>query len=429
MKAEFSDVSETRKTVTIEIPSELVDAEIARVARDYSKQARIPGFRPGKVPTTVVKQRFRDQIHHDVMHGLIPRAVEDALQQRGIEPVDTPNIQNVSLKEGTPLTFTANVETVPPIDPGDLSTVTLHQPTTAITDDAVDKTLERLRERGAKMEPVEGRPLGHGDTAVVDLTRTDADGTPDPHTGISIEVGAAGNPPGFDDNLVGLEAGQEKTFVVHFPEDYAVKEMANTDVTYHVHLKEIRRRVLPQLDDEFAKDIGGFETLAALRDRVRSDMQADADEHARQHVRGDLLKQLADRITFELPTSLVEREIDRRVEEFARRLMDQQIDPRNANVDWGQFRESQREPARTAVASALVLDAIAKREQLSVSDDDITQELERFAERMERTAEALRAQLDKEGGLGRLTASLRREKAIDLAMSRAKMAPESPAPR
>ena len=123
MKAEFSDVSETRKTVTIEIPSELVDAEIARVARDYSKQARIPGFRPGKVPTTVVKQRFRDQIHHDVMHGLIPRAVEDALQQRGIEPVDTPNIQNVSLKEGTPLTFTANVETVPPIDPGDLSTV------------------------------------------------------------------------------------------------------------------------------------------------------------------------------------------------------------------------------------------------------------------------------------------------------------------
>ena len=107
MKADLVDVSETRKTVTIEIPSELVDAEIARVARDYSKQARIPGFRPGKVPTTVVKQRFRDQIHHDVMHGLIPRAVEDALQQRGIEPVDTPNIQNVSLKEGTPLTFTA----------------------------------------------------------------------------------------------------------------------------------------------------------------------------------------------------------------------------------------------------------------------------------------------------------------------------------
>jgi trigger factor len=429
MKADFSDVSETRKTVTIEIPSDLVDAEIARIARDYSKQARIPGFRPGKVPTTVVKQRFRDQIHHDVMQGLIPRAVEDALQQRGIEPVDTPDIRNVTLKEGTPLTFTANVETVPPIDPGDLSTITLHQQNTVITDDAVEKTLERLRERGAKLEPVEGRPLGHGDTAIVDLTRTDPNGTPDEHAGISIEIGATGNPPGFDDNLVGLDAGQEKTFVIHFPGDYTVKEMANTDVTYRVQLKEIRRRVLPPLDDEFARDVGPFESLAALRDRVRTDMQADADEHARQHVRGDLLKQLADRITFELPTSLVEREIDRRVEEFARRLMDQQIDPRKSNVDWGQFREAQREPARTAVASALVLDAIARREQVSVSDDDITQELERFAERMERTAEALRAQLDKEGGLGRLTSSLRREKAIDLAMSRAKMTPESPAPR
>jgi len=421
MKTEFQDVSDTQKKITIEIPSDIVDAEIDRVARDYSKQARLPGFRPGKVPSNIIKQRFRDQIHHDVMHDLIPRAVEEALQERGIEPVSTPDIKDVSLRAGEPLKFTADIETVPPFDPGDLSTITLHQHPSTITEDAIEKTLERLRERGAKHETVEGRPVSDGDTAVVDLDRTDPDGKIDHHEGVSIELGAAANPPGFDENLLGLNAGDEKTFVIHFPEDYSVKDMANTDVTYKVRVKEIRRKVLPELDDEFAKDIGDFESLTALRDRVRVDMQADADHHAKQHVRNDLLKQLGQRIAFELPSSLVEREIDRRLEEFARRLMDQGVDPRKAGIDWSQFREAQREPARDAVASALVLDEIARRENLTVTAEDVDKEVAQFAERSGRTPAALRAQLEKEGGLARLTAGLRREKAVDFAMSRAKM--------
>jgi trigger factor len=211
---------------------------------------------------------------------------------------------------------------------------------------------------------------------------------------------------------------------VHFPGDYAVKEMANTDVTYKAQVKEIRRRVLPELDDEFAKDVGDFESLAALRDRVRTDMQADAEEHARQHLRNDLLKQLGQRITFELPPSLVDREIDRRLEEFARRLMDQNVDPRKAGIDWAQFREAQREGARDSVASVLVLDEIARRESLTVAPEDVDKEVERFAERSGRTPAAVRAQLEKDGGIARLTAGLRREKAVDLAMSRAKMTSE-----
>jgi trigger factor len=421
MKTEFQDVSDTQKKITIEIPSDIVDAEIDRVARDYSRQARLPGFRPGKVPSNIIKQRFRDQIHHDVMHDLIPRAVEEALQERGIEPVSTPDIKDVSLRAGEPLKFTADIETVPPFDPGDLSTITLHQHPSTITEDGIEKALERLRERGAKQETVEGRPVSDRDTAVVDLDRTDPDGKVDHHEGVAIEIGAAGNPPGFDENLLGLNVGDEKTFVIHFPEDYAVKDMANTDVTYRVTVKEIRRKVLPELDDEFAKDIGDFESLTALRDRVRADMQAEAEHHAKQHVRNDLLKQLGQRIGFELPASLVEREIDRRLEEFARRLTDQGVDPRKAGIDWGQFREAQREPARDAVASALVLDEIARRENLTVTTEDVDKEVAQFAERSERTPAALRAQLEKEGGLARLTAGLRREKAVDFAMSRAKM--------
>jgi trigger factor len=421
MKTEFQDVSDTQKKITIEIPSDIVDAEIDRVARDYSKQARLPGFRPGKVPSNIIKQRFRDQIHHDVMHDLIPRAVEEALQERGIEPVSTPDIKDVSLRAGEPLKFTADIETVPPFDPGDLTTITLRQHPSTITEDGIEKTLERLRERGAKQETVEGRPVSDRDTAVVDLDRTDPDGKVDHHEGVAIEVGAAGNPPGFDENLLGLNVGDEKTFVIHFPEDYTVKDMANTDVTYKVTVKEIRRKVLPELDDEFAKDIGDFESLTALRDRVRADMQADAEHHAKQHVRNDLLKQLGQRIGFELPPSLVEREIDRRLEEFARRLTDQGVDPRKAGIDWGQFREAQREPARDAVASALVLDEIARRENLTVTAEDVDTEVAQFAERSGRTPAAMRAQLEKEGGLARLTAGLRREKAVDFAMSRAKM--------
>jgi trigger factor len=421
MKTEFQDVSETQKKVIIEIPSDVVDAEIDRIAKGYSKQARLPGFRPGKVPSNIIKQRFREQIHHDVMHDLIPRAVEEALQERGIEPVATPDIKDVSLSEGQPLKFTADIETIPPFDPGDLSTISVRRPSATITDDAVAQTLEQLRERAAKHESVEGRPVADGDTVVVDLDRTDPDGKVDHHEGVSVELGAAGNPPGFDQNLIGLNSGDEKTFVIHFPDNYAVKEMADTDVTYKVTAKEIRRKVLPELDDEFAKDVGDFESLEGLRDRVRADMQADAEQHARQHVRSDLLKQLGQRIAFELPSSLVDREIERRLEEFVRRLMDQNVDPRKAGIDWSQFREAQRDPARDAVASALVLDELARRENLTVSPEDVDQEIQRFAERSGRTPAALRAQLEKEGGLARLSAGLRREKAVDFAMSRAKM--------
>jgi len=421
MKTEFTDVSETRKTITIEIPTDVVDAEINRVAKGYTKQARIPGFRPGKVPTTLVKKRFKEQILHDVAHGLIPRAVDEALQERGIEPVDTPNIKDVALEEGQPLTFTAAIETVPPFDVGDLSTIEATRHATDVNDEAVEKTLQQLRQRGAKHEPVENRGVEDGDTVVLDIERKDAEGKPDRHEDVSLELGSPANPPGFDAQLLGLRTGETKTFTTHFPEDYAVKEMANTDVEYTVTVKDIRRKVLPELDDEFAKDLGAFESLGALRDRVRADLQQESEEHARQHLRTDLLKQLSDRVTFDLPPSLVEREMDRRIEEFASRLMQQKVDPRQAGIDWGQFRESQREPARASVASALALDEIARREGLTVSAEDVDKEIERFAVRAGRTPAALRAQLEKEGSVARLAAGLRREKAVDLVLSRARI--------
>ena len=424
MKTEFTDVTDTQKTLTIEIPSDVVDAEIARVARDYSKQAKIPGFRPGKVPPTVVKQRFKDQILHDVMHAMIPRAIEEALQERGIEPIDTPNVKDVTLTEGQPLTFTAAIETVPAFDPGDLSTIAVHAHPVTVTDEHVDRTLSQLRERAAKYESVEGRPVAEGDVVVADLKRTDGSGESENHDGVSIELGSSANPPGFDANLIGMSAGDAKTFTVHFPTEYPVAELSNHDLVYDVTVKEIRRKVLPELDDEFAKDIGDFDSLATLRGRVREQMQSEGEAHARQHTRGDLMKKLSQRLTFDLPPSLVEREMDRRLEEFVRQLMAQNIDPREAGLDWAQMREAQRESARDAVAAALVLDEIARREQITVGAADVDKEIEQFALRAGRTPAALRAQLEKEGGISRLYAGLRREKAVDLALSRVRMTDE-----
>ena len=214
------------------------------------------------MPASVIKQRFREQILHDVMHQLVPRAIESELNERGIEPVDTPNVKDVSLKEGEPLTFSASVETIPPFDPGDLSTVTAHRPVVAISDDAVTQSLQQLRERGAKFESVEQRPVAEGDTLEADLTRTDAKGETDRHDGVTIELGSPSNPPGFDANLIGLEAGQSKQFSVQFPPEYPVPELAGQELAYEVTVKAIRRKSLPELDDAFAKDLGDFENFA-----------------------------------------------------------------------------------------------------------------------------------------------------------------------
>jgi len=418
MKTEFVDVNDTRKNVRVEIPKEQVDAEIDRVAKDYSRKARVPGFRPGKAPSRVIKQRYKEQILHDVLHDLVPRAVDNALRERGVEAIDTPDVRDVTIDEGQPLTFTASFDTVPPFDPGDLATIALRKPGVAIDEEAVNGALQRLRDRAARHEPVEGRGVDQGDTVVVDLTRTDPDGKTDKHENVSIEIGAKANPPGFDEQLLGLTAGAAKTFDITYPADYPIGELANTTVSYRVKVNALKRRVLPELDDEFAKDLG-LESLDALKTRVREDLEHEAMHAAEREVRSELMKQLATRLPFDAPASLIEREIDHRIEDFARRLMDQHIDPRTAGINWSDFRESQREVAREAVAAALVLDEVTRREQVGVTEDEIAQEVDRYAERTGRTPTAVRAALEREGGLSRVAAGLRREKSIDLVMSRA----------
>jgi trigger factor len=426
MKTELVDVNETRRHLVVEIPTSEVETAIDRVTREYTKSARLPGFRPGKVPPTVVRQRFRAQILHDVAHDLIPRTIDEVLSSRGVEPVDTPDVKDVIVEEGKPLSFTASFDVVPAFDPGDFGDIQLQRSAVTVDDDAIHQTLERLRERAARFEPVEGG-VEEGHTLVIDLERktTGADGvagSPDRHEKVSIDIGAPANPPGFDAEVAGMTVGESRSFTLHYPADYAVAELAGTSVAYSVTLNELRRRVVPALDDEFAKDLGeDLDTLDALRARVRADLEAESRDASERQLRADLLKQLAKRLPFPGPGALVDREVDRRVEEFAHRLMSQQIDPRRTNIDWAAFRQGQREPAQDAVASALVLDQIARRDGIEVTEADLDQEVQRYAERAGLTPAAVRGRLEQEDGLGRMQVGLRRDKAVNVVLGRAQV--------
>ncbi len=429
MKTEFTDVSETRKHLTFEVPSDIVEAEIDKVARSYTRKARVPGFRPGKVPAGVVRQRYRDQILYDVAHDLIPRVVGDALRERGLEPVATPDIRDVVLEEGQPLTFLAEFETLPPIDPGEYTGLSLRKPPAVLEVGAVDRALEHLQQRAARWHPVEGRPAETGDTLLVDLTRTRRgrsitlpgeaapppahpdDDKPEALQNVSIELGAPANPPGFDDHLTGTSAGDRRTFTANYPAKYAVEELAGATVDYDVTVKGIRHKELLPLDDEFAKEVSQVDTLDALKERIHRDLQHEAEHESDHRVRHDLLRELASRLS-SAPDVLVEREVDRRLEESVRRLMEQGVDPMKIGIDWQDFRQRQRTAAEETVKSTLVIDEIARREGIRAEDADVDAEIGRFAERTGRTPVAVRARLEKETGLDPIRAGLRREKTM-----------------
>ena len=425
MQTELTHVGGSRKELRVELPADKVGRAIDKAAQRYGRSAKVPGFRPGKVPPAVVRKRFREEILRAVAEDLVSRALDDALREHELEPIATPEVRDVEVDEGRPLTFTALFEVVPPVDPGAYDAFVLRQqPASAVDDGAVDRELEQLRVRVARSEPVEGRGAETGDTVTLDLERRlrRRDGeqsSPERHVQVTIEIGSPDNPPGFDDHIRGVEAGATREFTLSMPPADDAPDAPLTEAHYAVEVRDVHRRVLPDLDDEFAKDLGDFDDLAALRARIRSDLEREAREAAARGVRSDLLRQLAARVTGDVPAALVTAEIERRVAHLVRQMLRQRIDPRRAKVDWDAFRDQQRESAAEVVRGALVLDEIARRESIEVSESDLEQEFARQAAATGQSVPAIRAAVDKEDGRGQLAAGLRREKAIDFLMARA----------
>jgi trigger factor len=433
MKHEFSETSETQKQLTFEVPAETINAEIAKVAASYARSARVPGFRQGKVPAAVVRQRYKEQILHDVAHDMIPRLVTSVLKERELAPVAAPDIRDVVIEEGRPMTFAAHFETLPAIDPGTYTGIPLRKPAAVLEVGAVDQTLEQLRQRTAKWHPVEDRASMAGDAVLMDLTRTlrgslivvpgevSNDGAPEVMENVSVELGAPANPPGFDEHLTGLSTGDQKSFTVNYPADYQMPDLAGKTVAYDAVVKAIRRKELAALDDSFAKEVSEFETIDALRDQVKKDLQHQAEHDADHAMRHDLLKTLAGRLTGEVPASMVEHETERRLEDLVRRLMEQGVDPMKANINWQEFRERQKTGAEESVRSTLVLDEIARREHIHATEEDVDAEVAKFAERSGRAPAAVRARLEKEDGLDRIRAGIQREKTMSWLIDKAEI--------
>lgn len=420
MKAEFTDVSDIRKRVAVEVPPDTVEREIESLSQRYRRSVRIPGFRPGKAPLRLIRQRMRDQILREAAQNLVPRAVDDLLREHEVRPVATPDIADIEVDEGRPLTFTATYEILPVVDAGEYDALTLRRKPAEVTGANIDAALEQIRGRAARAVPVEGRGAARGDILTVDAQRRvvrQPDGAagplpaPERQSGARIEIGAAGNPPGFDEHLLGLEAGGEARFTVTEPD--------GAEVEFEVRVTEVHERVLPELDDDFARTVGAHESLDALRALVATELRANAERDADRRLRDELLTQLAGRMPGDVPAALVNRELDRRVERLARELLAQRIDPRRTNIDWDELRESQRPAARDTVKSALVLDEIAVREQIETTPGEIDAEIERLAKSANRGAQAMRALLEKEGGAAALAEGLRREKTIQHLLSRA----------
>lgn len=434
MKTELTEVSETRKHLTFEIPTDEVETEISRMTEAYGRSARIPGFRKGKVPLRLVRQRFKDQILQDVAQDMIPRVVGTALRERGLEPIANPDVRDLVLEEGRPMTFLAEFEVLPPIEPGDYAGISVTRPPAVLEVGAVDRALDSLQERHAKWHPVEDRPSAIGDTLLMDLTRTKrgsliavageaapaGDSEPEALENVSVELGATANPPGFDEPLTGVSVGDVRDFTVTYPADYEVAELQSATVDYHVTVKAMRKRELPALDDEFAKEVSQLETLEALRDQIRTDLQRQAEEDSTHQVRHALLQQLANRLP-SAPDVLVDQEIDRRLEEFVRRLVDQGLDPNQVNIDWRQFRERQRQAAEETVRSTLVLDEIGRREQIEATEEDLAKEIDRFAERAGQPSDVIRTRLEADHALPRLRTGIRREKTMAWLLERAQI--------
>jgi trigger factor len=414
LKVEYVEESSVRKALAFEIESEVVEKEIEVRARDYAKKARVPGFRPGKIPPDVIKKRFRAQVMEDVAEKIVNRVVFDEIEGRGLRPLANPQVTDLKIDENQPMTFRAIFETLPILEAPDYKGLRARGKKIDITSENVDQELSRLREDAARFDPVEGRPSERGDYAVLDLAWRPAEGGRGGRDeNALVEIGSSDNHDGFNAGLVGMSPGAVKEIVVAYAADHPAPTLAGQTVNYTVTLKALKSKLVPAADDEFAKDLD-FESLLALRGDIRERLQKQEERRLDREVKAQLVEALVERASFEVPQALVERHMNARTEQAARNLAMQGIDPSKIEMDWREYREKQRDDSVKAAKADILLDEIAKRAGIEASAEEVDAELTRLAARVRRSKEALRAQMEKEGDLSALEARIREEKTLDL---------------
>jgi trigger factor len=416
--------STTKREIEVEIPVEDVARQTDSLIQKYQKVARIPGFRRGHVPASIIRQRFSEEIKTDMVEALIPRFFRREAERLSLHPVSQPRVTDLHLHDGEPLRFKAAFEVLPEIKLEGYKELRADKPEIAVSEADVEQALADLRERHASFNPVEGRALADGDFAQVSLdgnprSGDDAEGKsgegqPVHMDEVLVEIAGKNTMPEFTENLRGTSAGDERTFDVHYPEDTQDKRLAGKTFTYAVEVQSIKQKSLPELNNEFAKQLGEFQTVDDLRKAVREQIESERGHQAEHEGKEKLVGELIQRNDFEVPDSLIEQQIDIRLERGLRALAAQGLTAEQMKkMDLNRLRAGQREQAIHDVKAALLLERVAEEENIQVSDDELNHELEALARQSKQTSEAVRARLTRDGGLDRIRTRIRNEKTLD----------------
>jgi trigger factor len=413
--------STTKREIEVEVPVEDVNRQTESLIQKYQRVARIPGFRRGHVPASIIRQRFSEEIKTDMVEALIPQFFRREAERLSLHPVSQPMVTDLHLHDGEPLRFKAAFEVLPEIKLEGYKELRAEKPEIAVSEADVEQALTDLRERHASFDPLEGRALADGDFAQVSL-----DGHPKPAEGkadegqpvhmdeVLVEIAGPTTMPEFTEHLRGAVAGDERTFDVNYPEDTQDKRLAGKTFSYAVKVQSIKQKNLPELNDEFAKTLGEFQTVDDIRKGIREQMEAERKHEAEHASKDKLVGELIQRNDFEVPESLIEQQVDIRIERGLRALAAQGLTAEQMKkMDLNRLRGGQREQAVHDVKAALLLERVAEEENLQVSDEELNQELESLARQSKQTSEAVRARLTRDGGLDRIRTRIRNEKTLD----------------
>lgn len=417
-----------KRTLEISIPVEEVEATTRHVVEHLKERVRIPGFRPGKAPGDVVRARFKDEVRQDVLDHLLGPAFQRKAKELSLDVAASPSVKNLRFEEGQPIEFTAEFEVRPEFELQDYNSLTAPYEEPAVTDEDVEARLVALREQRAELVNVDPRPVEDGDFAVISIESLSDIGTEEPikQDEMNLEVGGEYTLPEFTENVRGMSPGDVKEFSVTYPEDYSGENLAGRSVTYHVSVKGIRKREIPELNDEFAQDMGDYKTVGDLKDGVRRALHEEREYVARERAKQAIVQSLGETYTFPVPEVYVNQHLENSIRRQMRGLVMQGVDVEKAAIDWGKVIDEEREPATKSVRAYLVIEHIAAAESISVSEQEVNDEVARVARR-ERVAPAvLQERLAKDGGLNQIAQRIQTDKVLDLLFERATKVPPPP---
>lgn len=410
-----------KHALEISVPVTDVEHETERVVASIQKKARLPGFRPGKAPASLIRSRFVSDIRQEVLESLIPRFLQQKFAEDQLRVVGRPDITDVHFHQGEPLRFKAEFEVAPEVEIGAYRDIEVTYREPEVTDADVERRLEEIREQKAEYVNIDPRPVEDGDYAVVALhSLAGVEGTPIEQAELVLHVGDEETLAAFTENLRGMSPEEEKEFDVTYPGDYAQERLSGRTIRFRVKLTMIRRKDLPDLDDDFAQGLGDYQNLEELREAVRKSLFREREFGAQQQAKDSLVDKLVDAHEFPVPEVFLDRQIEIQVENHLRSLAMQGVDPRSVQLDWAKIKQSQREKAIREVRASLLLEKIAEREAIDTTNDEVDREVQRIARQEREPAAAVRIKLEKDGSLRRIAARIRTEKTLSFLFEHAR---------